>query len=179
MTAFFDGIYEAGSNGSNGSGSNSGATSRPDGRPDVLILMADDDPDDRMLARDALEECHVTNEMLFVEDGEDLMDYLRRRNKYADVRVSPRPGLILLDLNMPRKNGREALQEIKNDPDLCRIPVVILTTSQSEEDVIRSYQLGANSYITKPVTFDGLVNVMQNLKNYWLQTVAVPTETGE
>ena len=181
MTTYFDSFYEATGDGSGGgnSGNSGGVSTRPDGRPDVLILMADDDPDDRMLTRDALDECHVTNEMLFVEDGEDLMDYLRHRNKYSDVRTSPRPGLILLDLNMPRKNGREALKEIKTDPDLCRIPVVVLTTSQAEEDVVRSYQLGANSYITKPVTFDGLVAVMQNLKNYWLQTVAVPNETPE
>lgn len=163
---------------------NSGAadktpTSRADGRPDVLILMADDDPDDRMLTRDAFAECGVANDLFFVEDGEDLMDYLRRRNRYTDPHKAPRPGLILLDLNMPRKNGREALKEIKSDPDLCRIPVVVLTTSQAEEDVVRSYQLGANSFITKPVTFDGLVDVMQSLKHYWLQTVAMPAETTE
>ena len=167
------------SNTTNSGNGERGGTSRADGRPDVLILMADDDPDDRMLTRDAFVECHVANELFFVEDGEDLMDYLKRRNKYAAAHAAPRPGLILLDLNMPRKNGREALKEIKNDPDLCRIPVVVLTTSQAEEDVVRSYQLGANSYITKPVTFDGLVDVMQSLKHYWLETVAVPMEATE
>ena len=162
-----------------GSSTDKSPTSRADGRPDVLILMADDDPDDRMLTRDAFAECGVANDLFFVEDGEDLMDYLRRRNRYNEPHKAPRPGLILLDLNMPRKNGREALKEIKNDPDLCRIPVVVLTTSQAEEDVVRSYQLGANSFITKPVTFDGLVDVMQSLKHYWLQTVAMPSETTE
>ncbi len=151
--------------------------SRSDKRPDVLILMADDDPDDRMLTRDAFGECGVTSNLVFVEDGEDLMDYLRKRNKFAN-HDAPRPGLIFLDSNMQRKNGREVLKELKNDDELCRIPVVVLTTSQAEEDVSRAYQLGANSYITKPVTYEGLVNVMQSLKQYWLQTVAVPRDTA-
>jgi CheY-like chemotaxis protein len=138
--------------------------------------MADDDPDDRMLAHEALEECRIANSLHVVEDGEELMDYLKRRGKYADPVVSPRPGLILLDLNMPRKSGREALRDIKTDPDLCRIPVVVLTTSQSEEDVYRSYDEGANSFITKPVTFDGLVDVMRGLKHYWFEIVAVPRD---
>ena len=145
-----------------------------DERRPIPILMADDDADDRLMAKDAMEECRVANDLHFVEDGEELMDYLHRRGMYEDARSSPRPGLILLDLNMPRKNGREALKEIKNDPNLRGIPVVILTTSQAEEDIARSYDMGANSYITKPVTFDGLVDVMKSLKRYWFEIVAVP-----
>ena len=138
------------------------------------ILMADDDPDDRLLARKAAEESHIVSDLRFVEDGEELLEYLKRRGRYADRRNSPRPRLILLDLNMPRKNGRESLAEIKRDPDLCSIPIVVLTTSQAEEDILRSYQLGANSYITKPVTFDGLVEMMRGLNRYWFQVVVVP-----
>jgi len=145
-------------------------------RVPITILMADDDPDDRMLAFEALEECRISNSLHAVEDGEELMDYLKRRGKYSDPAVSPRPGLILLDLNMPRKSGREALREIKTDVDLCRIPVVVLTTSQSEEDVVRSYDEGANSFISKPVTFDGLVDVMRGLQHYWFEIVAVPRD---
>jgi len=106
-----------------------------------------------------------------VEDGEKLLAYLRRSGAYADPQISPRPGLILLDLNMPRKDGREALREIKNDPALKRIPVVVLTTSWAEEDICRTYDLGANSFITKPVTFEGLVVVMKNLVHYWFELV--------
>ncbi|NNM32461.1 MAG: response regulator, partial [Gemmatimonadetes bacterium] len=123
----------------------------------VTILMADDDPDDRLMAQEALEEARLTNEIRFVSDGEELMDYLHRRNAYADPASSPRPGLILLDLNMPRMDGREALTEIKSDPRLRSIPVVMLTTSQAHADIVRSYDLGVNSFITKPVTFEGLV----------------------
>ena len=125
----------------------------------IIILMADDDADDRMLAKDALEESRVLNDLRFVEDGEQLIDYLFRRGPYADPESSPRPGLILLDLNMPRKDGREALREIKEHPELRRIPIIIMTTSQAEEDIYRSYDLGANSFITKPVTFERLVDL--------------------
>ena len=128
---------------------------------DIMILMADDDSDDRMMARDAFEENRLDNELRFVEDGEELMDYLFRRGKYTDPKDSPRPGLILLDLNMPRMDGREALKEIKSNPDLHSIPVVVLTTSSAEEDVVRSYDLGVNSFITKPVSFEGLVEVIK------------------
>ena len=140
----------------------------------ISILMADDDADDRMLARDALEECRLANHLYFVEDGEELLDFLKRRGRFTDPSSSPRPGIVLLDLNMPRKSGSEALREIKTDPDLCCIPVVVLTTSHSEADIMRSYELGANSYISKPVTFDGLVDVMKSLKHYWFEVVAVP-----
>lgn len=142
--------------------------------PGLIILMADDDPDDRLLARMALERQGLHGVLRTVEDGEELMDYLRRRGRYADPAASPRPGVVLLDLNMPRKDGREALQEIKADPDLRQIPVVVLTTSRSQAEVFRSYDLGANSYVTKPVSFDGLVEVMQSLGVYWFQTVALP-----
>lgn len=140
----------------------------------IVILMADDDADDRMLAKDALEESRVLNELRFVEDGEELMDYLTRKGKYSDPATSPRPGLVLLDLNMPKKDGREALKEIKSDPNLRRIPVVIMTTSKAEEDVFRSYDFGASSFITKPVTFDRLVDLMRTLGEYWVEFVELP-----
>jgi two-component system response regulator len=140
----------------------------------IIILMADDDADDRMLTRDALEESRVLNELRFVEDGEELMEYLTRKGKYANPDDSPRPGLILLDLNMPKKDGREALKEIKSDPNLRRIPVVIMTTSKAEEDIFRSYDFGASSFITKPVTFDRLVELMRTLGEYWVEFVELP-----
>jgi len=143
---------------------------------DIMILMADDDSDDRMMARDAFEVNRLDNELRFVEDGEELMDYLFRRGKYTDPKDSPRPGLILLDLNMPRMDGREALKEIKSDPDLHSIPVVVLTTSSAEEDVVRSYDLGVNSFITKPVSFEGLVEVIKQTGYYWLQIVKLPDQ---
>jgi CheY-like chemotaxis protein len=140
-------------------------------RQPINILMADDDADDRMLTKEALKESRVLNDLHFVEDGEELMDYLNRRGKHVDA---PRPGLILLDLNMPKKDGREALKEIKADPDLRRIPVVVMTTSKAEEDIFRSYDLGANSFITKPVTFDRLVELMKTLGQYWVEFVELP-----
>ena len=146
---------------------------KANGNP-IVILMADDDADDRMLTRDALEESRVLNELRFVEDGEELMEYLTRKGKYVDAKDSPRPGLILLDLNMPKKDGREALKEIKSDPNLRRIPVVIMTTSKAEEDVFRSYDFGASSFITKPVTFDRLVELMRTLGEYWVEFVELP-----
>lgn len=140
----------------------------------ITILMADDDEDDRMMTKEALEEARLANEIRFVVDGEELMDYLNRRGKFSDPATSPRPGLILLDLNMPKKDGREALEEIKADPDLKQIPIVVLTTSKAEEDIYRSYDLGVNSFITKPVSFDGLVFVMTTLAQYWFQIVQLP-----
>ncbi|MDB4951176.1 MAG: response regulator receiver protein [Gemmatimonadetes bacterium] len=143
-------------------------------RTPVPILMADDDPDDRLLARDALAEACVANELCFVEDGEELLEYLHGDGRWAPPARPLRPGLILLDLNMPRKDGREALREIKADPGLRRIPVVVLTTSRDEEDVLRCYDLGASSYITKPVTFHGLVSAMTVLGRYWFEIVNLP-----
>lgn len=142
----------------------------------ITILMADDDEDDRMLAQEALDECRLANDLHFVEDGEELLDYLYHRGKFNPPERSPRPGLILLDLNMPRKDGREALQEIKADSELRQIPVVVLTTSKAEEDIYRTYDLGANSYITKPVTFESLVEVMKILGRYWFEIVELPSE---
>lgn len=140
----------------------------------ITILMADDDEDDRLLAFDALKEGRVLNNLYCVEDGVELLEYLRREGKFADPQTSPRPSLILLDLNMPRMDGREALQEIKADPKLRGIPVVILTTSKEEEDMFRGYDLGAASYITKPVNFEGLVELMQALGRYWIEFVELP-----
>ena len=142
----------------------------------ITILMADDDPEDRMLAKEAMEMARLANDLRFVEDGEELMDYLYRRRRYADLTDSPRPGLILLDLNMPRLDGREALNEIKADPVLRRIPIVVLTTSKAEEDIFRTYDLGASSFVTKPVTFEGLVTVMQAIKMYWFDIVRLPPD---
>ena len=144
----------------------------------ITILMADDDPDDRQLTREAFEEAKLANDLRFVEDGVELLDYLHRRGKYADPADSPRPGIILLDLNMPRKDGREALQELKSDPRFRAIRVIILTTSKAEEDILRTYNLSAASYITKPVTFESLVDVVKTLGKYWLEIVELP-ENGD
>ena len=140
----------------------------------VTILMADDDEDDRLLTQDALIESRVVNEFHCVEDGIELLRYLRHEGPYQDVEKHPAPSLILLDLNMPRMDGREALAEIKADPALRSIPVIILTTSKAEEDMIRGYGLGAASYISKPVTFDKLVELMRSLGRYWIEFVELP-----
>ncbi|ARA93024.1 two-component system response regulator [Rhodothermaceae bacterium RA] len=140
----------------------------------VVILLADDDPDDLLLTTRALKKNRLVNEIKTVEDGEELMDYLLRRGAYAAPGAAPRPGVILLDLNMPRKDGREALQEIKSDPELRRIPVVVLTTSQAERDIIQSYDLGVNAFITKPVTFEGLANAIKVLGDFWFEIVRLP-----
>lgn len=140
----------------------------------LTILMADDDEDDRLLAREAIMEGRAINELHFVEDGDQLMAYLRGSEKYYDRILYPLPGLILLDLNMPKKDGRTALAEIKQDKLLRRIPVVILTTSRAEEDMLKGYDLGAASYITKPVTFEALVDLMQTLGKYWVEFVELP-----
>lgn len=148
-------------------------------RNSIVILIADDDPDDRMLATDALKESKLSNELHCVEDGVELLDYLHNRKQFSDKKKNPRPGIILLDLNMPKKDGREALADIKSDPSLRHIPIVILTTSQAEEDIYRTYDLGVNSFITKPVTFDGLVQVMQALGKYWFEIVELPDSRNE
>lgn len=140
----------------------------------ISILIAEDDEDDRMLTQKAFENSSLINRLMFVSNGEELMDYLNRKGVYSDKALYPWPDLILLDLNMPRKNGREALKEIKENPELRRIPVIILTTSKEQEDIVRSYDLGVNSYITKPVTFDGLVRVLQEMSNYWFEIVQLP-----
>ena len=140
----------------------------------VPILIADDDEDDRDMIRDALKESRLLNNLHCVKDGEELMDYLHHRGKFEDQIKNPLPGLILLDLNMPRMDGREALREIKTDPHLRQIPVIVLTTSQAEEDIFRTYELGVNSFITKPVSFDSLVKVMKTLGHYWFDIVELP-----
>jgi CheY-like chemotaxis protein len=139
----------------------------------VVLLMADDDPDDVMLTRDALEQSRIVNDFHSVGDGNELLDYLRQEGEYTHS-SAPRPKLILLDLNMPRKDGRQVLKEIKADPLLRAIPIVVLTTSSAEEDVATVYASGAASYIQKPVTFEGLVRVVQALGNYWFQIVHLP-----
>lgn len=145
-------------------------------RKGVTILIADDDEDDRLLLKEALEENASNHTIHFVEDGEELMNYLHRYGKYADLAEVALPNLILLDLNMPKKDGREALQEIKADRHLRRIPVVVLTTSQAEEDIEQSYDLGVSSFITKPVTFESLVQLMKTLGEYWFEIVELPTK---
>lgn len=147
-------------------------------RKPITIVMADDDEEDRMLAHDAWKECRLNNNLRFVEDGVELMDYLYRRDKYASGNGEPWPGLILLDLNMPRKNGFEALEEIKADPELKKIPIVVLTTSSEEEDICRSYDLGVSGFVTKPVSFDGLVDILKTLQKYWLEIVELPDESS-
>jgi CheY-like chemotaxis protein len=141
----------------------------------ITILICDDDEDDRLLTQQALEDAHISNALCFVEDGEQCLDYLYQRGRYAgETGLAPRPGLILLDLNMPKLGGREVLTVIKADPELRDIPVVVLSTSRYEEDIARSYQLGVNSFITKPVTFSGLVEAMNVLGRYWLEIVELP-----
>jgi two-component system response regulator len=136
--------------------------------------MADDDPDDRQMTKEAFEESRLANDLRFVENGAELLDYLRRRGKYKNPDHSPRPGLILLDLNMPKKDGRQALKELKADPRFKRIRVIILTTSDAHDDIQRCYDLTAASFITKPVTFDALVDVVKTLGKYWLEIVELP-----
>jgi CheY-like chemotaxis protein len=141
----------------------------------ITILICDDDADDRMLTQQALEDAHVANSVHFVKDGEQLLDYLYQRGEYAgETGKAPRPGLILLDLNMPKMDGREALKVIKADETLRDIPVVVLSTSGLDQDIVRSYQLGVNSFIRKPVTFSGLVEAMNVLGRYWLEIVELP-----
>jgi len=146
---------------------------------DCVILMADDDPDDRLLVKDALAESEgeskVADQLRFADNGEDLMDYLLRRGKYSDPNHSPRPDLILLDLNMPKKDGREALREIRSHAELRNIPVVIFSTSRAETDIKLVYGLGANSFVTKPAAFDSLVKTLSVLARYWLGIVELPS----
>lgn len=140
------------------------------------IVIAEDDLDDQFLIGKALKNSRLANDIRFVDNGAELMKYLRREGDYAELKDNPLPGIILLDLNMPIMDGREALAEIKSDPALKSIPVVILTTSEAEEDVFRSYDLGVNSFVTKPVTLDGLITVVQSLADYWFEIVRLPGE---
>jgi CheY-like chemotaxis protein len=140
----------------------------------IIILVADDDPDDRLLIQDAFSESRLINPLHFVNDGQELLDYLNRCNKFQKLKKTPLPGLILLDLNMPRKNGMEALKEIKSNPKHRSIPVVIFTTSKAEEDILQTYDLGVNSFVTKPVNFDKLVDLMKTISKYWFEIVELP-----
>jgi CheY-like chemotaxis protein len=140
----------------------------------ITILYADDDPEDRLLIKEAWQESRLANELHFVENGEELMDYLRRQGKYESLGNTPLPGMILLDLNMPKMDGREALQQIKSDPKLRLIPTVVLTTSKAEEDVFKAYDLGVNSFIVKPVSFQSLVSLAMAFGRYWFEIVELP-----
>ncbi|QFT55992.1 response regulator [Microbulbifer sp. THAF38] len=140
----------------------------------ISIILADDDKDDQLLTREALEESLVKSELSIVDDGVELLSFLKREGEYEHLSNEPLPDLILLDLNMPRMDGRQALAAIKADPDFRRIPVVILTTSKAEEDMFKSYDLGAASYLSKPVTFEGLVDLMRSLGRYWVEFVEFP-----
>lgn len=140
----------------------------------VTLLIADDDAEDRMMLQEAFTENRLGNNLKFVEDGEQLMDYLNHRGAFENPEQNPRPGLILLDLNMPKKDGREVLKEIKSNPVFKDIPVIVLSTSKTEEDVIRSYNLGVNSFIAKPVTFESLVKIVRELGHYWFELVELP-----
>ena len=142
----------------------------------IRIVVADDDADDRGMIKDAFEESKLGNPVDFVEDGMQLMEYLRREGKYQHLAGQPYPGFVLLDLNMPRKDGRTALKEIKESAELHRIPIVILTTSKAEEDIIKTYNLGVNSFICKPVSFDKLVDIVKTVGHYWIEIVALPPE---
>jgi CheY-like chemotaxis protein len=145
----------------------------------VTILLAEDDPEDIYLIGEALDESKISNKLVIVQDGEELLDYLYRRGDYEQEDQAPRPSLILLDLNMPRKDGREVLAEIKENRELRRIPIVVLTNSQAEEDILSSYDLGVSGYITKPVGFEALLNAINALRIYWLDTVDLPPVGGE
>jgi len=147
-----------------------------------FILFAEDDPDDRLLFKDALQECGldpaILEQVRFVGDGEELMDFLLRRGAHAGTAASTRPDLVMLDLNMPRKDGREALKEIRAHPELRRIPVVVFTTSRADTDIVLAYQLGANSFVTKPATFDSLVSTLNTVVRYWFGVVELPPAAG-
>jgi CheY-like chemotaxis protein len=140
----------------------------------IPILIADDDEDDRYLLKSAFEDCQFENPLFYAENGVEVMDYLLRRNKYQNEEEYPLPGLIFLDLNMPKKDGREALKEIKQHPELRSIPVIVMTTSKAELDIHISYQNGANCYVTKPVSFEQLVSVVQIMGRFWLNTATIP-----
>jgi CheY-like chemotaxis protein len=137
----------------------------------IEVLLVEDDPGDVLMTQEAFEEHKVRNSLAVVNDGTEAIAYLRREGKYADA---ARPDLILLDLNLPRRDGREVLAEIKNDPDLCRIPVVVLTTSQADEDIVRSYQLHANAYVTKPVDFERFIAVVRQIDEFFVSVVKLP-----
>lgn len=141
----------------------------------VVLLIAEDDPEDRMLTEEALEDAGMGEQIHFVGDGEELLEFLKRQGQYKNLQGAALPRLILLDLNMPRMDGREALKEIKAEAGLRHIPVIAFTTSKAEEDILKTYDLGVASFITKPVTYEALVNVMKTVDNYWFHTVNLPS----
>jgi chemotaxis family two-component system response regulator Rcp1 len=139
----------------------------------IEILLVEDSPADILLTREAFQESRIVNTIHVAEDGIQAMDFLYKRGEYAS---SPRPDLILLDLNLPRKNGREVLAEIKADPDLRKIPIVVLTTSSADEDILKAYDLNANCYVVKPVGFDNFMQAMQSIRHFWFSVVTLPSE---
>jgi two-component system, chemotaxis family, response regulator Rcp1 len=139
----------------------------------IEILLVEDSPADVIITREAFEEARLLNEIHVVEDGVQAMEFLRREGRYASA---PRPDLILLDLNLPRKNGREVLAEIKNDPNLKSIPVIVLTTSSADEDILKAYDMHANCYVVKPVGFENFLKAVQSIRNFWFSVVALPPE---
>lgn len=141
---------------------------------EIVILIADDDPDDQMFIREAFEDLGLECSLKFAVDGQDLLDYLHHDCAWVDPKASPRPHLILLDLNMPRVDGREALRQIKANPELKNIPVVMFTTSKHDVDILQCYRAHANSYVTKPTTFEGLMKFVEVLTRYWLDVVSLP-----
>jgi CheY-like chemotaxis protein len=142
-------------------------TTRP-----IEILLVEDNPGDVRLAQEGMKEGKIINNLSVVTDGVEAMAFLRREGKYADA---PRPDLILLDLNLPRKNGRQVLEEVKSDPELLRIPVVVLTMSKADEDILRTYDLHANCYVVKPIDLDQFMHVVQGIENFWFSVVQLPT----
>ena len=147
---------------------------RPRRARPAVILLADDDPGDQNLTRRAFAKAKLSNDLRVVADGEEALDYLLHRGRYANPASAPRPDLMLLDLNMPKLDGREVLRQIRARDDLRRLPVVVMTTSQQEEDILRSYDLGANSYLTKPVSMEQFLRVAEGLDDYWFQLVVLP-----
>ena len=137
----------------------------------VEVLLAEDNPGDVMLTKKALEQGKLANNLHVATDGVEALQFLRQEGEYSD---EPRPDLVLLDLNMPRKDGQDVLKELKDDPDLRRIPVVVLTSSESEEDIAKSYELNANAYLTKPVDFDGFIEIVNRMENFWFKVVKLP-----
>jgi CheY-like chemotaxis protein len=146
----------------------------PAGKRGITILLVEDDPADQELTRRALEQGRLLNRLEIVDDGMDALEYLRHQGRFADEASSPRPDLVLLDLNLPRLDGREVLKAMRADPDLRRIPVVALTTSRAEEDVLATYELGVNSYISKPLDMDEFVKLLSSLQEYWFEVVMLP-----
>ncbi len=140
----------------------------------TMVLVAEDDADDRLLIQKAFAKSWEAGKLMYVENGEELVKYLKRQSPYINESEYPRPQIVLLDLNMPKKDGRQALKEIKADKELCKIPVIVLTTSRQPDDIEHMYKLGSNSYITKPSTFDGLLNIAKEIEVYWFRTVELP-----